>query len=95
MGMDINSEDMTSYTTQYPEGILKYVSNKYCTNRGRVLSINSKAYRPAISTPEQHLQDPVNHPLIHMICPVMMKNTKCLTMWLRRHPDEVMMLPAY
>jgi hypothetical protein len=29
-GMDINPEDETSYSTQYPEAILKYVQNEYC-----------------------------------------------------------------
>jgi hypothetical protein len=32
MGMDINRENETSYTTQYEEAILKYVENKYCPN---------------------------------------------------------------
>jgi hypothetical protein len=30
-GMDINSEDETSYTIQYQEAFLKYVENEYCT----------------------------------------------------------------
>jgi hypothetical protein len=29
-GMDINSEDETSYTIQYQEAFLKYVENEYC-----------------------------------------------------------------
>jgi len=29
-GMDINSEDETSYTTQYQEAILEYLENEYC-----------------------------------------------------------------
>jgi len=29
-GMDINPENETSYTTQYPEAFLKYVANEYC-----------------------------------------------------------------
>ena len=40
-------------------------------------SMNSKAYRGAISSPPQPLQHPVNQPLIHMSCPAMMKNTEC------------------
>ena len=28
--MDINSEDQTSYTTQYQQAFLKYVENEYC-----------------------------------------------------------------
>jgi len=35
-GMDINPEDETSYTTQYPEAFLKYVENEYCTKHWRV-----------------------------------------------------------
>ena len=58
-------------------------------------SINSNAYRAAISSPLQRPQDPVNHPLIHMICPAMMTITKRLTMWLRRHPDEAIAQHAY
>jgi hypothetical protein len=29
-GMDSNSEDKTSYTTQYQKAFLKYVENEYC-----------------------------------------------------------------
>jgi hypothetical protein len=28
--MDINPEDETFYSTQYPEAFLKYVENEYC-----------------------------------------------------------------
>jgi len=28
--MDINSEDETTYTTQYQEAFLKYMENEYC-----------------------------------------------------------------
>jgi len=34
--MDINSEDETSYTTQYQEAFLKYVENEYCAKHRRV-----------------------------------------------------------
>jgi len=51
-------------------------------------SISMELYRAAILSPLQQLQDPVNHPLILMICPAMMKNTLLLTLWLRRHPDN-------
>jgi hypothetical protein len=34
-----------------------------------------KVYRAAISFPPQWLQDSVNNPMIHIICPAMMKNT--------------------
>ena len=30
MGIDVNPEDETSYTTQYQEAFLEYVENKYC-----------------------------------------------------------------
>jgi len=36
MGMDINPEDATSYTTQYQEAFLKYVENRYCARHRRV-----------------------------------------------------------
>jgi len=35
-GMDIDSEDETSYSTEYQEAFLKYVENKYCSNHQRV-----------------------------------------------------------
>jgi len=35
-GIDINSEDETSYTNQYQETFLKYVENKYCVKYRRV-----------------------------------------------------------
>jgi len=34
--MDINTEDETSYTTQYQDAFLKYVGNEYCTKHQRV-----------------------------------------------------------
>jgi len=52
-------------------------------------SINTKPYRAANLSPLQRLLDPPNHPLIHTMCPTMMKHTWPLTMWPRRHPDEV------
>jgi len=38
-------------------------------------SINLKPYQAAISSPLQWFQGPNNHPLIHMTCPAMMRNT--------------------
>jgi hypothetical protein len=38
-------------------------------------SINTKAYQALITSSQQQHHDPVNHPLIHMMCPEMMKNT--------------------
>jgi len=35
-GIDINPEDKTSYTTQYPEALLKYVENEYCAKHRHV-----------------------------------------------------------
>jgi len=34
--MDINPEDETFSTTQYPEGIVKYVGNEYCAKHRRL-----------------------------------------------------------
>ena len=34
--MDINTEDETSYTTQYQEAFLQYVENEYCAKHRRV-----------------------------------------------------------
>jgi hypothetical protein len=36
-GMDINSEDQTSYSTQYQEAMLKYVENEYCAKHQHVM----------------------------------------------------------
>jgi hypothetical protein len=36
-GMDIHSEDETSYTTQYQEAFLKYLENEYCAKQQGVL----------------------------------------------------------
>jgi len=73
--MVMTHEDEPSYTTRYQEAFLKYVQNEYCAKHQRVLIKNSKAYRSAITSALQQHQDPVNHPLIHMICEAMMKNT--------------------
>jgi len=35
-GMDINSEDETSHTTQYEEACLKYLQNEYCAKHRHV-----------------------------------------------------------
>jgi len=35
--MDINSEDETSYTTQYQAAVLKYMENEYCAKHRCVL----------------------------------------------------------
>jgi len=50
-------------------------------------SISTTAYWAAISSPLQQLQDPVNHPLIHLIYSAMIKNISFLTMRLRRQLD--------
>jgi hypothetical protein len=41
-GMDSNSEDETSYTTQHQKVILKYVEEEYCTKHRRLPVINPK-----------------------------------------------------
>jgi len=51
-------------------------------------SLQPKAYWASISSPPWCLQEPVNHRLIHIIRPAMIKNTSFLTMWLKWHPDE-------
>jgi hypothetical protein len=35
-GMDINPDDKTSYSTQYPEAFLKCMENEYCTKHGYI-----------------------------------------------------------
>jgi len=57
-------------------------------------SINLKVYQATISSPPQWHQDPVNHPLICMLCPTMLKNTWHPTMWLKQHPDETIVQHA-
>jgi len=58
-------------------------------------SISTNAYGAAISSHLQRLQDLLNHPLIHMICQAMKKNTYRLTMRLRRHQDEAIEQHVY
>jgi len=58
-------------------------------------SINPKAYRAAIWSPPQLLQDLVNPILIHMIYPAMIQNTEGLTMWLKRHLAEAIAHHTY
>jgi len=41
-GMDIDSDDETSYTTQYQEVLLKHVANGYCTKHRHVPLIKPK-----------------------------------------------------
>jgi len=94
-GIDFNHEDETYHTTQYQEAFLKYMENEYCAKHQGVPVKNTKAYPAAISFPLQQLLDHVNHLLIDMICPAMMKNTYRLTMGLRRHSDEPIMHHTY
>jgi len=58
-------------------------------------SINMKAYQAAIISLPQRLQAPVNHPLINLISPALMKNTQHQTMLLKRHLDEAIAQHAY
>jgi len=58
-------------------------------------STSTKVFWAAISSPLQWLHDSVNHPLIHTICAAMMKNTQCLTMWLRLQQDEAIAQHQY
>ena len=51
-------------------------------------SLYLQAYQATIPSPLQRLQDPVNHPLIHMNTPVMMRKTYHVKMWLKRHPAQ-------
>jgi hypothetical protein len=58
-------------------------------------SIITKAYRAAILSTPQCLLDPVNHPLIDIICPVMLKNTYCVSMWPTWQSDEAIAPHGY
>jgi len=57
-------------------------------------SITLKMYRAVILSPPKRHEDLVNHHLIHMICPMMMKNISCRTIWLKWHLDEEIMQNA-
>ena len=74
-GMDINPEDETSYTAQYQESFLKCVENEYCAKHRRVPVNKLETVLTSNLYPLQWLLGPINHPLIHMICPAMMRNT--------------------
>jgi len=58
-------------------------------------SIQSNLNQSAVSSPLQQHQSPIDHSLIIMICPAMMRNTECVTLWLRRHPHEAILEAAY
>jgi len=58
-------------------------------------SLNPKTYRTTISCSPQCLLGLLNLVMINMICAVMMKNTWCLTMWLKQHPDEAIVQHTY
>jgi len=58
-------------------------------------SLNMKNCRAMTSSILQRLPNLVNHLLIHMICPVVMKNTQRLKIWPKRHQDEVITQHAY
>ena len=94
-GMDMNPEDKTSYTTQFKDACLKYVKNEECGKYQREWVNKPKNVLSEIFYNLQWLQDPVEDPLIHTICPAMMMNIWRLTMWWKRHPDEVITQYAY
>jgi hypothetical protein len=56
-------------------------------NTGINPSLNSKVYQTTIPSHPQWLPAIVNLLLVNVICPAMIINTKCLNMWLKRHPD--------
>jgi hypothetical protein len=74
-GMDINPEDTTSYPIQYQEASLKYLENEYCTKHRGVPVNKLESLLSSNIVPLQRHLDSVNHLLICMICPVMIKNT--------------------
>ena len=61
----------------------------------KCLSLNPKMSRMAITAPLPRLLDLVNHLLIHLICPAMMRNSWHLNRWLKWHPDEAIMQHPY
>jgi len=73
-GMDMNPEDKTSYTTQFKDACLKYVKNEECGKYQREWVNKPKNVLSEIFYNLQWLQDPVEDPLIHTICPAMMMN---------------------
>jgi hypothetical protein len=95
MGVDIYPENVTSHTTQYQEAYLKYLENKYCAKHQRLPVTQPDESHASIFSLPQCLQDLVNLLLIHMICPVMMKNTKCRKMGPKRRPGKAIALHDY
>ena len=73
-GMDMNPEDKTSYTTHFKDACLKYVKNEVCGKYQREWVNKPKNVLSEIFYNLQWLQDPVEDPLIHTICPAMMMN---------------------
>jgi len=58
-------------------------------------SLNMKNYRAMTSSILQCLLKLVNHLLIHMICPLVMKNTKRQKIWPIQHPDRAISQYTY
>jgi hypothetical protein len=81
--MDINPEDETSYTTQFQESFLKYVEDEYCSKHQRVPVNKLKTVLSSNLVPSGMVQGNIDHPVMHLICPVMMRNAYRLSMWLR------------
>jgi hypothetical protein len=87
--MDIDPEDKPSYTTQNQDTLLKDVQNEYCTKDTCLPVIKSIVNQRTISSQLKSLLDLVNLLKIHIISKAMMKNTKCLNIWLRQPIDKV------
>jgi len=94
-GMDNYPENHRAYTIQSHRPFKRMWRMNTVPNINVCWSIHLQAYLAAISLPLQWFQDPVNHPLINRICPVMMKNAWRITMWLQQHPHEAIAQHAY
>ena len=94
-GMDIHSEDSTFYTTHDSVKLLKCVQNEYGAKFRPVLVNEPETYWAVVSSHPQLLEDLVNQPSIHIICPAMMTNITYLTTWLNCQLDEVIQQDSY
>jgi len=83
--MDINPEDVTSYTNQFQQAFLKYVENEYYAKHLWMSIIRPEKVPGSNLLPFGNASGFGQSSLIHMICPAMMKNTWCVNAWLKRH----------
>jgi len=95
MGININPEDETSYTTQYQDMFLKYVDNEYCTKYSQL----------SVSEPERILRNNLFPTALASVSGQSTYDRYDLAtdgaeywrpeIWLKQHPDASIMQLTY